>query len=523
MPDNAEQRTYDVLHVLGRGGFGTVYRARLRASGGFTKEVALKVLNPELASSEDIVRRLRDEARMLGLLRHRAIVHVDGLVRLDDRWAIVMEFVEGASLRDVLELGPIPTGVALEICEEVAAALEVAYDKPGSTGEPLRLLHRDIKPGNIQLTTRGEVKLLDFGVARADFGGREAETRSLIFGSINYLAPERMDFEDTHKGDIYALAVTLYEMLMGEALDKASVNPRKHSQRVEQARQRLRERLGDSELADFVASALVYEPDDRPDARTFERAARELRRGYSEPWLRDWAEHAVDDASAHRKIEHDDWSGASLAETAGSLASATLAFDRDEVADAPEPVRSAEQPSPGRQDAPGSARERALAARQRRKQALQQRRNDPERRAKLARARELRRQRSRRRWRWVLGIGGTLVVLLVVLFVVVPIVATGGLVWLLDVTGIWDDAWNTTVTDSFVELEPLVDACADGPERDAVSAVLQRGQAPDTAGKVGLLELINIENTVQNAAADGVLTPDETREIQRVYAEITTN
>jgi serine/threonine protein kinase len=114
-----EGRRYQILGVLGRGGFGTVYRADLLGEGSFVRPVALKVLNADMEDVATVAERLRDEARLLGRIRHRAVVHVDGLVRLDDRWTIVMEYVDGADLGRVLEQhGRFPPRPAFEIVGE---------------------------------------------------------------------------------------------------------------------------------------------------------------------------------------------------------------------------------------------------------------------------------------------------------------------------------------------------------------------------------------------------------------------
>jgi serine/threonine-protein kinase len=318
-------RSYRIVDVLGKGGFGTVYRATMESGGGFTKDVAIKILNEDMLGSEDVVSRLRDEARMLGMIRHRAIVQVDGLVKLKGRWAVVMEYVKGLSLSQIYhalmenreaQTGPvIPVGVALEIVIEVAAALDVAYSKAGREGKPLHILHRDIKPSNIQLTGAGEAKLLDFGIARANFGAREAETRSVVFGSVPYMAPERLAFEDTHKGDVYSLGGTLYEILVGEALGQAHVNPRKHAEKVEEACARLRTEITDNEsLLGLVKRLLAYEPEDRPDARALERTLRELRREFPAPYLRDWAEEHIPPLLERQKPTSDDWTDTVLVE-----------------------------------------------------------------------------------------------------------------------------------------------------------------------------------------------------------------
>ncbi len=97
-----EARRCRIVELLGKGGFGAVYRAELLGAGGFRKPVALKILNADVANNEDIVQRLRDEARMLGLVRHSSIVHADALVQLDGRWTLVMEHVPGVGLNELV-------------------------------------------------------------------------------------------------------------------------------------------------------------------------------------------------------------------------------------------------------------------------------------------------------------------------------------------------------------------------------------------------------------------------------------
>ena len=125
MPESPDfdVRRYKIVDINGRGGFGSVYRGRLESKDGFTKDVAIKLLTDKEPSKEEL-ERFRDEARILGLIRDRAIVNVDPPTKLGGRWAIVMDFVDGASCEQMLtEQGPIPTMAALEIVEEVARLL----------------------------------------------------------------------------------------------------------------------------------------------------------------------------------------------------------------------------------------------------------------------------------------------------------------------------------------------------------------------------------------------------------------
>ena len=329
-----ESRRYRVIEAVGRGGFGTVYKAALLGPGEFRKTVALKVLNPEVAEKAEIAARLRDEARMLGLLQHRAVVRVDGLQRLGDRWAVVMEFVEGVDLKRLLkEVGPMPVGAALEVMGELASALDSAYNTEVEGGPPLRLLHRDVKPSNVRLTRDGEVKVLDFGVARAEFSGRESSTESLFFGSLAYMAPERLDGIDTHKGDVYGCGAVLYELLVGTPLGRTSGNRQRHDACLNEALHKLWAVLPDEAVYRTVAACLAYDANDRPNAAGLARHVRSLRKERAGPWLQDWAREAIPAVPVARpEAVAGDLSGTILAEDAvivsGSLVGSRRGSDR---------------------------------------------------------------------------------------------------------------------------------------------------------------------------------------------------
>lgn len=263
-----------------------MHRGVAVGAAGFEKAVAIKFLDEHAA---DMLPRLRDEARLLAHLSHRAIVRVDDLVELDGRWAVVMELVEGQDLARIAGLGPIPPRVVCELGAEAAAGLDAAHAAThANTGEPLLLVHRDVKPSNLRITPRGEVKLLDFGVALATFATREGDTRSIAFGSPGYLAPERHDGIDTPAADVYALGVVLAECLLGERLGPSSVEPGRHAARVEEVAARL-----PGGLAEVVAGMLDYRREARPTAAAVSHRLAALGPRFEGPTLTEWAPLAV--------------------------------------------------------------------------------------------------------------------------------------------------------------------------------------------------------------------------------------
>ena len=298
-------RKFHFLRQIASGGFGRVYLAKAIHADGFSRLVAIKLLHRRWSENEEIASRMRDEARLLGVLRHRNIVDVMDLTMIDGRCAIVMEYLEAVDARALigaLREGDIaiPLSVALEIAAGVAAALDAAYNRPPFPGErPLRVIHRDIKPSNIMVDDSGGVKVLDFGVARAEFDAREAKTAELSFGSLEYMPPERLFFEPESAGsDIYSLGTTLYELIGGEKLGKAKLRSSEQERFVRSRFDDLRQRVSipdetAAQLAPFILNVLAFEEATRPSAADAGKRMRELARLGAGPSLAEWAEAVV--------------------------------------------------------------------------------------------------------------------------------------------------------------------------------------------------------------------------------------
>ncbi len=199
-------KRYLISEQIGSGGMGSVYRAIDLRTGG---EVAVKVPHPPLAGDPAYIARLRREAQIAASLSSPRIVRVMDLDTDSTTGTpfLVMEYVPGRTLADVLaERGGLPTGDALTVALGVARALDAAAQNG--------VEHRDLKPSNIKLVD-GEVKVLDFGIARAEgVGGITAQ--NLILGTAEYCAPERISGEGDARSDIYSLGVILFEMLVGQ-------------------------------------------------------------------------------------------------------------------------------------------------------------------------------------------------------------------------------------------------------------------------------------------------------------------
>jgi serine/threonine protein kinase len=298
-------RRFQFIREIASGGFGSVYLSKVMHVDGFSRLVAVKLLKAQWSDSDEVACRMRDEARLLGLLRHRNIVDVIDLTSIDGRAAVVMEYLEAVDLRSVvLDLDArgkkLPLRSALEIAASAASALDAAYNRPPIPGDkPLRVIHRDIKPSNIMVDDTGMVKVLDFGVAQSEIENRESHTQELQFGSVDYMAPERLFFEpETPASDVYSLAATLFEILALEKFGKSRGRPARHAAYIVDRLSFLRAQLGiggtvATELEQLIGGGLAFNHEDRPTASEFYQRARTLARTVDSLDLSTWSEQAI--------------------------------------------------------------------------------------------------------------------------------------------------------------------------------------------------------------------------------------
>jgi len=206
---NSFSNRYEIKRGIARGGMAQVYLARDQL---LDRQVAIKVLFPEFARDPSVVERFRREAQAAANLSHPNIVGIYDWGQERGTYFIVMEFIEGRSLRDLIHAdGPLPPAQAAEIGAEIAEALAFAH-RSG-------VVHRDIKPGNVLLTETGRVKVTDFGIARATQADtKEALTQTgAVMGTATYFSPEQAQgLPVDGRSDVYSLGVVLYEMLSGE-------------------------------------------------------------------------------------------------------------------------------------------------------------------------------------------------------------------------------------------------------------------------------------------------------------------
>ncbi len=211
---------YELLDRIGLGGMAEVWRAKVGGVGGFEKIVVIKKILPSFASNKTFIDMLLAEARLCAVLQHANIVQTYENGEIEGIFYIAMEYVRGHDLFKVLSRATqtqmrIPPELCLYIAAETAKGLHYAHNAKDHYGRLLNIIHRDVSPSNILLAEGGEVKVMDFGVAKASSGDRDNATRSgVLKGKLGYMSPEQVTGRAfDHRSDIFSLGIILYESL----------------------------------------------------------------------------------------------------------------------------------------------------------------------------------------------------------------------------------------------------------------------------------------------------------------------
>ncbi len=217
---------YDLLALLALGGTAEIYLARIDGMAGFEKFVVVKCLHDHLAEDRDFVTMFLDEARLGAQLDHSNIVQTLALGEHDDRYYLVMEYIAGLSLALVgrraherVRGGKLPVPIILNVAAQACGGQHYAHERTDG-GRPLKLVHRDVSPQNLVITFEGIVKVVDFGIAKAEY--RETQTRSgTVKGKFAYMSPEQCQAKDVdRRTDVFALGTIVWELLTGRRLFK---------------------------------------------------------------------------------------------------------------------------------------------------------------------------------------------------------------------------------------------------------------------------------------------------------------
>lgn len=273
------QQRYRVVEKLESGGMAEVFRAESEGLQGFRKQVAIKRVLPHLSEKKKFISMFLDEARLSAHLSHSNCVQVFDIGVGDAAYFIVMEFVDGANLKAIVEYlkkqgKEFPASLAVYIALEICKGLAYAHELRDPQGNDLHIVHRDMSPPNVLITKFGEVKIVDFGLAKANSQLEKSEP-GIIKGKFSYLSPEAaLGQEVDHRTDIFAVGIILWELLTGQRLFLGETDfqtVKKVQQAVVPPVRQFNSKVG-PELEKMVMHALAKEPAQRyQTARDFGR------------------------------------------------------------------------------------------------------------------------------------------------------------------------------------------------------------------------------------------------------------
>ena len=263
---------YEIIERLRSGGMATLYLGRRHGAAGFKRLAAIKVIHPHLSYDERFVRMFIDEARISAEISHPNVVHVEEFGRDRGLPFLVMEFIDGCSVSQLLRHlkkrdQPLSMAMASRVIIEAAGGLHGAHETRGSDGESLGVVHRDVSCSNILITKSGHIKLIDFGIALAR--GRLAETKTgfSLKGKLRYMSPEQANRQSIdRRSDVYSLGVVFWELLTNRALheeaDEIALLERLQSSAVEPPSKY--NPAVPKEIDAIVLKMLAADPNDRP-------------------------------------------------------------------------------------------------------------------------------------------------------------------------------------------------------------------------------------------------------------------
>ena len=270
-----EQQRYKVLEKIASGGMAEVFRAESAGLEGFKKIVAIKRVLPHLSEKKQFIGMFLDEARLSAHLSHSNVAQVFDIGVGDNTYFIVMEYVDGADLKAIIERHKkinqlVPTEEACLICVRICEGLAYAHELTDSAGRRIGIVHRDMSPPNVLITRHGEVKIVDFGLAKANSQLEKSEP-GIIKGKFSYLSPEAALGQPVDaRTDIFAVGILLWEMLAGRRLFMGETDLETVRQ-VQSARVPPIRQFNPNvtpELEAVLARALAQDPNDRyPTAR----------------------------------------------------------------------------------------------------------------------------------------------------------------------------------------------------------------------------------------------------------------